>query len=473
MKINEITNEPLEEAPRSRIKQAMKGLGSRVLGKIPGGDARAANLAARADLDATANNAYREFARFLGTRDKTIPQATGADLREFLSANNIRFSAAEKIPAGSLQKEDMNHWLFRIAREIVSKQADTDAYPETDPDDKQEKPVQEPTARTDIPRGLILTAGDSDYIWQGHQWVDIRLKRIAKRDIQSQLRQSAGQIHSVDDLPENAKFLHDGTVYRWTGHQWVDTQRKRIARRDVKQEINDRIEGKATQGLVRPVTKQSAEPFVGLVVSASDENDYVWKGASWVNIENNRLAKKSIKDELNQNVPYITDTIPDGLKVLHDGTVYRWTGHQWINARLKRIARREVAQELSDMVLSKDANTDEDPEETSKEFSTEKDIPVDTVLVADGKQYYWDSNQWVDFDKNPAALDVQKQLTDQAPERATSHDTLPDKLIMRDDDDNLWQWDDMKWIDVESGESADKDKSRELTLKMIVPKEES
>lgn len=494
MKINEITDEDLHEAPRSRFKQAMKGLGSRALNLIPGGDARAANLAARADLDATVNNVYREFARFLGSRDKKISQASGKDLRDFLTTNRIEFSGKKNIPDDRFNKDAMNHWLFRVGREIVSKQLDTDVFGGGDVyADRTSTSASQDTAsgvsddlsdagstefsdtedeqHREIPRGLILSQADSDYLWNGHKWIDARLKRIAKKDVQQQLSSQADKIRSTSDLPKNAKFLHDDTVYSWNGVNWINTKRKHIAKKDVQKEINDIIDGKTIArskpaSVVKPVVKSGGDPFKGLVVSASDENDYVWRGANWVNLDNKRLAKKDIKKELEQNVPVIDGEIPDGLKVEYQDTVYRWNGRLWYNNSRKRFAKKEIAQRLTDYVLGQQS----EDQSQSDEDDAIKDIPLGTVLTHDDKDYYWSGKAWLDFSGDRAGLDIQRLLVDKAPSRATSHDTLPDELTLRDSDGNLWTWQDMKWIDKDTGDEADLSKTRELTLKMIVPK---
>jgi hypothetical protein len=84
MKINEIT-----EAPVGGFAQAAQSIGSKVLGKVPGMKSKAANLAGKADLAATANNLYNQFMTFLGTQNKTDKQADTQDVIDFLDSKNV------------------------------------------------------------------------------------------------------------------------------------------------------------------------------------------------------------------------------------------------------------------------------------------------------------------------------------------------------------------------------------------------
>jgi hypothetical protein len=84
MKINEIT-----EAPVGGFAQAAQSIGSKVLGKVPGMKSKAANLAGKADLAATANNLYNQFMTFLGTQNKTDKQADTQDVIDFLDSKSV------------------------------------------------------------------------------------------------------------------------------------------------------------------------------------------------------------------------------------------------------------------------------------------------------------------------------------------------------------------------------------------------
>jgi hypothetical protein len=113
MKINEITEQPV-----SGIKTGLQGLGSRILNRIPGMKATAGNLAARADLGDTARNAYNEFAKWLGSRNKKINQATGDDLKSFFDDAGLDSSG---ISDGPLNKATLNAAMMDAATQIKSK----------------------------------------------------------------------------------------------------------------------------------------------------------------------------------------------------------------------------------------------------------------------------------------------------------------------------------------------------------------
>jgi len=132
MKLNEIIVEnKLDEVPASGLGAAAKGLGARVLNKIPSAAAKskAANLAGQADLEQTANNLHREFNSYLGTQGKTMKIATGKDLAAFLKTKNHKTSA--KISSGVLQKDQLNQILMTVSREAMAGQGGTTNEPES------------------------------------------------------------------------------------------------------------------------------------------------------------------------------------------------------------------------------------------------------------------------------------------------------------------------------------------------------
>jgi hypothetical protein len=113
MKINEITEQPV-----SGIKTGLQGLGSRILNRIPGMKGSARNLAARADLGDTARNAYNEFSKWLGDRNKKINQATGDDLKSFFDDAGLDSSG---ISDGPINKATLNAAMMDAATQIKSK----------------------------------------------------------------------------------------------------------------------------------------------------------------------------------------------------------------------------------------------------------------------------------------------------------------------------------------------------------------
>jgi hypothetical protein len=117
MKINEITEQPV-----SGIKTGLQGLGSRVLKRIPGMKGSAANLAAKSDHGNTSRNAYNEFAKFLGNKNRSIGQATGDDLKDFVDTLGLDASGIDLGPA---DKETINAVMTDIATQIKSKKFKT------------------------------------------------------------------------------------------------------------------------------------------------------------------------------------------------------------------------------------------------------------------------------------------------------------------------------------------------------------
>jgi len=133
MKINEI--EQLDEVPAGMIGQAAKKIGSRVLNKVPGGAAKskAYNIATRADLGDTANQLHKEFNGYLGSQDKTMKQATGDDLKKFITQVKKHQTKAN-IPSGTLTKQQLNDILMTVAKEAMAKRqgVDQDEKPNDD-----------------------------------------------------------------------------------------------------------------------------------------------------------------------------------------------------------------------------------------------------------------------------------------------------------------------------------------------------
>ena len=127
MKLDEIIVESkLDEVPASGLGAAAKGIGARVLNKIPSAAAKskAANLAGQADLAQTANNLHKEFNSYLGSQGKTMKIATGEDLAAFLKTKNHKTSA--KIPSGVLQKVQLDQVLMTVSKEAMSGQGGVD-----------------------------------------------------------------------------------------------------------------------------------------------------------------------------------------------------------------------------------------------------------------------------------------------------------------------------------------------------------
>lgn len=110
MKITEITESTnMSEAPSG----ALAGLASKAMGKIPGGKATAANLAARADVADTAKNLYNELSGHLGIQDKTIKQATGQDVANFLATKGHKLTGAS---SQQLDRKEVGRILTQVAR---------------------------------------------------------------------------------------------------------------------------------------------------------------------------------------------------------------------------------------------------------------------------------------------------------------------------------------------------------------------
>lgn len=146
MKINEIT-----EQPASGVKTALQGFGSRILNRIPGQKGRAKNLAARADLGDTARNAYNQFAKWLGDRNKKINQATGDDLKLFFTAAGLDPSG---IDSGTLDKKSLNAAMMDAATQVKSKSKKTSLT-------KTQKPKSVPAAKATASKATDNRSTDS------------------------------------------------------------------------------------------------------------------------------------------------------------------------------------------------------------------------------------------------------------------------------------------------------------------------
>ena len=120
MKINQIIveNKKIDEAPAGVFKQMGRKLGSKALNKV-GAKSMAANMAGKADLGATANKLHQQFSGYIGTRNKSISQATGQDLKAFLATKNISVN----IPNGKIDPSRMDKMLLKVARDAMTKQS--------------------------------------------------------------------------------------------------------------------------------------------------------------------------------------------------------------------------------------------------------------------------------------------------------------------------------------------------------------
>lgn len=77
---------------------------------------RAANMAGKADLGATANKLYRQFNSYLGTQNKNLKQATGKDLSDFLSTKNVKNI---KIGAGPIDANTINQIMMDVSKKAM------------------------------------------------------------------------------------------------------------------------------------------------------------------------------------------------------------------------------------------------------------------------------------------------------------------------------------------------------------------
>ena len=121
MKISElIEDKELSEVPASGVGQLAKKVGAKVLNKIPSSRAKskAANIAGKVDLGATANLIHRQFSNFLGTQGKKISQASGQDLKQYLKTKGHQTTVT--IPDGELQKKNLNSIITNLAKEALA-----------------------------------------------------------------------------------------------------------------------------------------------------------------------------------------------------------------------------------------------------------------------------------------------------------------------------------------------------------------
>lgn len=142
MRIREITEQPV-----SGIKTGLQGFGSRVLNRIPGMKGQAVNLAARADLGDTARNAYIEFAKYLGKRNKKIKQATTDDLKAFFDAAGLDSSVIKS--TGQLNKKTLNAAMMNAAQQASlnkSRSKRTSTQPQT---------TSSPATKPKIPSNIV------------------------------------------------------------------------------------------------------------------------------------------------------------------------------------------------------------------------------------------------------------------------------------------------------------------------------
>ena len=148
MKLDEVI---VSEVPASGIKQAARSVGSRVLNKLPGQTAKskAANLAGKADLGATANKLHGEFSGFLGTRDKKLNQASGSDMIDFLKTKKVDVAPYASIARDDfLDKNEIDNVLMRVAKDAMSGKGDANAPAPQEPASQAGKTQNTPQDKT-------------------------------------------------------------------------------------------------------------------------------------------------------------------------------------------------------------------------------------------------------------------------------------------------------------------------------------
>ena len=177
MKINEITS--LDEAPFSGLLAKNKAMQAKMLGKIPGMKDRAANMTARADMKATANNLYNKFSTYIGGQGKKVKQATGEELAAFMKTMNYNGVTAK----GPLDKATINSELTKAAKHAMAGNKPSPA--------PQAKQAKQKPAQPTIKVGQKKRGSDGQvYIWKGAQWVNMKSGRMATRAIGAELKKS-------------------------------------------------------------------------------------------------------------------------------------------------------------------------------------------------------------------------------------------------------------------------------------------
>lgn len=425
MRFNEIQQQ-LDESPRSRFKQAAKGIASRVFSRLPGGRALALNWAARADLDATINGTYEDFSEFLGQRDKSYKQATGEDLKAFLQRKGINFSNEAAIPSGQISPKDMDSLLTRIVFEAVTGISDRETQgdaaapdqirdrarslfgdriniggdsrssdepprsddspgsdetpPELDdepasddaPVDDEPESDEEPVT-VSLPERVFIVSSEGDrYFWTPDGW-----------------RTGSPRGESADapeDVVSRAQELQQGTIPDGVGIvsssgnlvlEKVDGEWQEDGEPLSDQEAAT-VESYILQGTSddpdespepdsedpgadpdeeidddEPESDDEPEKMEDVIVTDSDGNEFYWAGAQWINAANGRMARRTIRDELESQVPNKVSSreeIPTGTKIRLAGETYTWRGVQWVSNK-GRIARRTVQNELDQKVI--------------------------------------------------------------------------------------------------------------------------
>ena len=117
MKINQIIveNKKVDEAPVGAFTQMGRKLGSRIANKV-GAKATAQNWAGKADLGDTANKLYQQYNNYLGRLNKSIKQATGADLKKFLATKGVSVN----VPNGPIDPARLDKMFLKVARDAMA-----------------------------------------------------------------------------------------------------------------------------------------------------------------------------------------------------------------------------------------------------------------------------------------------------------------------------------------------------------------
>lgn len=241
MRVNDITEQQLDEIPAGGIGQAMKGTASRFLNRLPSQAAKskAANIAAQADVGETANLLHRDFNAYLGQQNKKMKQATGEDLAEFLKIK--KHKTQQNIPQGVLQKQQLDQLLMAIAREAVSNPEASDDAPAK----KKKKKKRSSNRNNDTSKQNQDDIQVAKKKVRNVEGGDRQMTRKMRRELDDSLRKFANgdENHGIHAAKKILKFANAGVDVSNVQQQWVASSKahQRVLNQSVYYEITQML----------------------------------------------------------------------------------------------------------------------------------------------------------------------------------------------------------------------------------------
>jgi len=136
MKITDLTEETLFEAPVSGIGQSLRKIGAGAANMV-GARGLSSRMSGQIEAGEKANRLYFDFNRYLGRIGKTPNDAAAGDLKDFLRSKRISDQYIELPDEDTLSKSEIENLFMAVARDSYrsNRYSDGNDYDPANPDD--------------------------------------------------------------------------------------------------------------------------------------------------------------------------------------------------------------------------------------------------------------------------------------------------------------------------------------------------